>query len=150
MRTFRIVCILLATLVVNAAASAQSKVSEKSDSSPQLAILSIQPNATIAASASYLFIVVSNNGLARLNLTNGGIQFCQLTTDSFGRPTSRCVKVGSFPTDNLASAQMTSVPGHVVVTNTATGVMVDCAVVINTNFMAGVPSGSCMTLAPGS
>src|SRR6185436_7720421 len=102
-------------------------------------------SAAQAPSPLFAFVVVSNNGLARLNLSTGGIQFCQLS-DTNGRPTSRCVKVGSFPTDNLASAQMRSVPGHVVIPNAATGVMVDCAVVINTNFIAGVPSGSCMAL----
>jgi len=124
-------------------AFAQATVSEKPE-------LSMQHEATTTTTPSFVFAVVSGGGLARLSLINGAVQFCQLT-DGEGRSTSRCVKIGAVPVNNLASAQMTFVPfGHVVITNPITGVMVDCFVEFNAGFIAGTPAGNCLTLTPGS
>lgn len=161
MQTYRVALFLLASLFVSMRAiSAQPTAIDNHDLGPAMALQpsasdivhsssSMQANATAVAAPSYVFVFGSGGGLARLNLTNGGIQFCVLTLTN-GRPTSSCVKIGSFPTDNLASAQMTFVPGHIVVTNAITGVMVDCAVALNSTFGGFVPSGTCITLTPGS
>src|ERR1041384_4913270 len=68
-----------------------------------------------AADATPLFVFALGSGtLARLNLATGCIQYCALTTVN-GSSTSQCVKVGSIATDDLANAQMTVVPGHIVI-----------------------------------
>jgi len=158
---YRIALVLMVTCFMSIGALAQRTITDKRELRPIAAAqtsasdlvdsgLRMQANATAAATPSFAFVVVSGGGLARLSLINGGIQFCQLT-DANERPTSRCVKIGAIPISNLASAQLTFVPtGHIVVTNLVTGVMVDCTVVLNSNFIAGTPSGSCITLTPGS
>src|SRR4051794_8893212 len=70
--------------------------------SPAIPHVADQVSATaITATGAPFMFVFGAGGLLRLNLTNGGVQFCALTITN-GQPTSACAKIATLPPASLS------------------------------------------------
>jgi hypothetical protein len=103
---------------------------------------------TLTATATPFIFVFFAGGLVRLNVSSGGVQFCALTITN-GQPTSACAKIATMPTASLSgNAQLNVVGNHVVLTNTATGTILDCVLSTTIFGFNTTPSGTCLTFFP--
>ena len=86
-------------------------------------------------------------GILIVNQLNGNITYCVGQQASFGTPNKNCAKIGQISTVSLAGNVQIDIPSVNYtlgfITNTATGVIVECALVHDT--YTGAPLGGCVT-----
>ncbi len=99
------------------------------------------------AGAGSFLISAASSGIVSLNQTTGAINFCvgysYLNT---GTPFGKCKKIGSIsPAGLLGNARIDATSNyHAFVTNTSTGLVVECYLGFYTN--NGEPFGKCISL----
>ncbi len=111
---------------------------ERSTATPSLLVGNAAAGPFLVSAAQY--------GIVSLSQTTGAINFCAgYTYLNSGMPFGKCKKIGTIsPTGLLGNARIDATSNtHAFVTNTATGLVVECYLGFNSG--SGEPVGSCIS-----
>jgi hypothetical protein len=90
-------------------------------------------------------IEIGAPGRVVLDESSGSITFCPAAVSGSNQPYGKCAGIGGLPTANLVGNGFVGIGGLAAfVGNLATGYVVECALIWNTN--TGQPVGSCVPL----
>jgi probable HAF family extracellular repeat protein len=103
------------------------------------------PTASPAAATPVLRVANGAPGIVYLNEQSGAITFCPAAVSS-GLPISKCLKIGSIATTNLAgNGSVVIVATAAFVTNSGSKIVAECS--LDWYAATGLPYGSCVTIA---